>query len=76
MPRFDDLNLLDISLKCIELFVAQVVMSDYEEHFYDDAFQGFIDAPRFHESFVSTSRFSRPSPPPYPSPSSRWMRHR
>jgi hypothetical protein len=34
-------------------FVAQVVMSDYEEHFYDDALQGFIDVARFHESCVS-----------------------
>jgi hypothetical protein len=36
-PGFDDINLLDINLKCIELFVAQVVVFDCEEHFYDDA---------------------------------------
>jgi hypothetical protein len=52
-PGFDDLNLLDISLKCIELFVAQAVMSDCEEYFYDGAVQGFIDVAGFHESCVS-----------------------
>jgi hypothetical protein len=54
--RFDDLNLL-VGLKCIEYFVAQVVMSDCEEHFYDGAFQGFIDVPWFHESFVSIDSY-------------------
>jgi hypothetical protein len=48
-----DLNLLHIGLKYIEHFVAQAIMSDRKEHFYDGAFQGFIDAPQFHESFVS-----------------------
>jgi hypothetical protein len=54
-PGFDDLDLLDTSLKleCIKLFVAQAVMSDCEEHFYDGALQGFIDVARFHESCVS-----------------------
>jgi hypothetical protein len=54
-PGFDDLNLLDTSLKleCIKLFVAQVVMSDCEEHSYDGALQGFINVARFHESCVS-----------------------
>jgi hypothetical protein len=40
-------------MKCIELFVAQAVMPDCEEHFYHGASQSFVDILGFHESDVS-----------------------